>query len=129
MAFHDDGMKAQSSATLRRTRGFSASAPEVGFARTEDCSHTVSFSSTNCVGTTTGSFTFGPARGDQVPERMRLNEGAPLVLADGGVDRRNEHGPSLARAGRAQAHVQAPLGHAQTETAPISSIDSARWRL
>src|SRR5450631_415555 len=53
-AFHADGMKAQSAATLKTTLGFSASAAKTGFARTR-CSHNVSPSSTNWVGTTTGT--------------------------------------------------------------------------
>ena len=85
-----DGTNAQSSATLSTTRGFSDSAPNTGLARTR-CSHTVVPASTNCVGTTTGNVTVGPARCDQVAEGMRLHEGTPLLLAGRGVDRGDEH--------------------------------------
>src|ERR1700744_4752002 len=67
MTFHDDGMNAQSPATLRTTRGFSAKAVKMGLARTR-CSQTVSSSRTNCVGTMTGSSRFGPPGATRCPK-------------------------------------------------------------
>src|ERR1017187_2034369 len=60
MAFHEEGMKAQSPATLIRTRGCSSIASRIGFLSTR-WRITSSPSRTNCVGTTTGTSRSTPA--------------------------------------------------------------------
>ena len=101
----------------------------------DQINQTVSPASTNCVGTTIGRSLSGVARGDQVTEGMGLEEGAPLVFAEGGVDRGDEHRLSLAPpAGPGPDPDQpgpaaGPAVALQSATSPNSSTDSALWRL
>src|ERR1019366_195876 len=87
MAFQAEGMKAQWPATLRRTRGFSANALKTGFVRTR-CRRTVSPSSRNWVGTTTGTSRLRPAAA-RWPKLLAATKGrhsvSPRVASTGAV--------------------------------------------
>ena len=87
IAFQADGIKAQSPATLRSTRGFSASAANSGFLRTR-CKWTVLPSRTNCVGTTTGTSRWRPAA-TRWPKLLASTKGrhsaSPRVASTGAV--------------------------------------------
>src|ERR1039458_2676658 len=80
-------MNAQSPATLRSTRGFSASAANNGLVRTR-CKRTVFPSSRNCVGTTTGTSRWRPAatRGPKLLASTKGRHSAsPRVASTGAV--------------------------------------------
>ena len=100
IAFHAEGMKAQSSATLRSTRGFSARASNTGIGPHEMQPHRVARQH-ELGGHDHRHVALGPARCDQVAEGMGLHEGAPLPFAASGVDGGDEHRLSLAQAGAA----------------------------
>ena len=130
MAFQAEGMKAQSPATLSTTAGFSASDGEDRVRPHKMQPHRL-----------TGQHelrrhhdrnqALGPASGDQVPEGMGLDEGAPLRFAERGVDRGDEHRLSLAHSPHAAdaRRTQLSVERLTRAATPSSSIDSARWRL
>ncbi len=82
-----------------------------------------------------GKVALGTARGDQVPEGMRLDEGAPLGLAGAGVDRGDEHRRSLASdrprptaARRGSRRAQLPGRPAPPSTRPGAACSRpCRW--
>ena len=93
MAFHAEGMKAQSPATLISTRGCSSIASRIGFLPTR-WRITSSPSRTNWVGTTTGTSRPLPAA-TRWPKPWLDDEVAPLVLAEAAVNLCDVHAPSL----------------------------------
>src|SRR6202050_5766171 len=119
MAFQADGMKAQSSATLRTTRGFSASASNTGLARTR-CSHTVVRASTNWVGTTTGTSRSGAPRATRCPKGCAATKArhswSPSVASTGAMNM-SQSGP-----GRPAARSVRPRLHSLNRLGPMALV-------
>ena len=126
MAFHAEGMKAQSPATLSTTAGFSAEHGEDGV-RPHKMQPDGLTGQHELSRHHDGDEALGSAAGDQMAEGMGLDEGTPFRFAERGVDGSDEH---RLQSGSAEARRQA-VGPTtvQSATAPISSIDSFRCRL